>query len=202
MLTYEHLLPTGVRMPKTLPVPLSFSSVSWEDNPFVETASEELGYPMVVKETHGSYGQQVRLAESREDLVRMLGEISPVPALVQEYVAFSRGRDVRIEVVGSEAVAAMKRVSETDFRANLYSGGRASAYEPNAEEKKIAVSACRALGLTFGGVDLLFGEDGHPYLCEVNSNAHIRSLFLCTGVNSAEHILREIRFRLSAEGSF
>lgn len=60
---------------------------------------------------------------------------------------------------------------------------------PNA---KIALDACKALGLTFGGVDILQGG----ILCEVNSNAHIINIMNCTGVDIAPLIFEEIKSRL------
>jgi len=41
-------------------------------------------------------------------------------------------------------------------------------------------------------VDLLFGQDNEPILCEVNSNAHIKNIYLCTGINVAEDLLKYI----------
>jgi glutathione synthase/RimK-type ligase-like ATP-grasp enzyme len=62
----------------------------------------------------------------------------------------------------------------------------------------LAIRACKALGLDFGGVDLLFGENDTPLLCEVNSNAHIKNILTCTGINVAEHILAYIREKCEA----
>ena len=53
-------------------------------------------------------------------------------------------------------------------------------------------NAMAALGLDFGGVDLLEAEDG-PVVCEVNSNAHFAGLLSATGVNPADHIMQYIR---------
>ena len=71
------------------------------------------------------------------------------------------------------------------------------AYTPTPEEASLALKAVRALGLTFAGVDVLFGEDG-PLICEVNSNAHFKTTLTCTGVNMATELLCEIAHRLEA----
>ena len=70
-------------------------------------------------------------------------------------------------------------------------------YEPTPEEAELALAAVRTLGLTFAGVDVLFGPDG-PLLCEVNSNAHFKTTLACTGVNMAAELLAEIGRRLEA----
>ena len=86
----------------------------------------------------------------------------------------------------------MYRYSLTDFRANLTAGGEMKPYEPTEEEAALAVSASTAVEADFSGVDLLFGEDG-PLVCEVNSNAHFKNLYQCTGVNTAYEILKFIK---------
>ena len=63
----------------------------------------------------------------------------------------------------------MKRISEKDFRANVSNGGRMEVYEPTDEEKKLAIRCASLVGADFAGVDLLFGEDGSPIVCEINS---------------------------------
>lgn len=191
-LTFLHLAGKGFPMPETLLVPLTFFPSEWKDNPFVDEASERLGFPMVVKENKGSFGGQVRLAENRDSLVEMLNASAHRGMLVQSFVASSFGRDVRVLVAGGKPVASMLRRSENDFRSNVSAGGKAFAHTPTPEQEALAVSACAELGLTFGGVDMLFGEDEKPLLCEVNSNSHIVSLRACTGINAAESILQAV----------
>lgn len=95
--------------------------------------------------------------------------------------------------MGDKAVAAMYRFSENgDFRANITNGGSMRAYQPAPEECALAVRAVKALGLDFAGVDLLFGNGGQDcadIVCEVNSNAHFKNMYDCTGVNAAECIM-------------
>ena len=51
----------------------------------------------------------------------------------------------------------------------------------------------KAIGLDFAGVDILFGEQEEPIVCEVNSNAHFKNIYDCTGVNTADYILEYIK---------
>ena len=90
----------------------------------------------------------------------------------------------------------MERYSDTDFRANVTIGGKMRNYTPTSEEKKMAVKAVKKLGLSFGGVDIIYGEDG-PVICEVNSNAHFKNILDCTGVNAADEILKYIATKVS-----
>ena len=116
--------------------------------------------------------------------------------IFQKYIRTSTGRDVRINMVGEEPVAAMLRCNPGDFRANVTNGGSMRPYTPTPEQIALAQKACRMLKLDFAGVDLLFGEDERPVLCEVNSNAHVKNIFDCTGIDVGESIFAHIRSRL------
>ena len=77
-------------------------------------------------------------------------------------------------------------------RANVARGAKTTVFEPPAEALAVAERACEVLGLDFAGVDLLFGKDGEPILCEVNSNAHFEGISAATGVDSADRITEHV----------
>ena len=136
--------------------------------------------------------------EDVETLRAKVLSLAGTPMLFQEMVTESRGRDVRVNVVGDRVVASILRQSQNgDFRSNLTLGGSMETYTPTPAEAKLALDAVRELGLTFAGVDVLFGAEG-PLICEVNSNAHFKTTLTCTGVNMADELLLEIRKRLGA----
>lgn len=192
-LTHLVLEKAGVPMPRTILAPMTYSNVGYTNLQFLEPAAKKLGFPMVVKECFGSFGWQVYLVHNKEELSGLVKKLAGKPFLMQEFIASSFGRDIRLQVVGDKVAAAMYRYSENgDFRANISNGGKMKSYEPTEEEKRLAVRACQALGLDFAGVDILFGETG-PVVCEVNSNAHFKNIHDCTGVNVAEHILSYLK---------
>ena len=190
--THLCLARHGLPQPRTIPAPLTFKGLGYSRLDFLDQAIGYLGLPMVIKECRGSFGWQVYLAKTRDDAASILIQHAPSPMLLQEFVAASAGEDIRIYVVGGRPIAAIKRHNEQDFRANVNSGGVAAAYRPTRLEAALACRAAEALGLDFAGVDLLLGQEG-PLLCEVNSNAHFRSLSSCTGVDVAGAILSHIR---------
>lgn len=179
-----------VKMPRTVIVPMTYRNIGYSNTDFVKKAADKLGLPMIIKECFGSFGQQVYLAESVDEALRIVGETSE-PLIFQEFISQSRGRDIRINMVGKEAVASMLRYNESDFRANITNGGSMYNYEPNDNEIKIAKKVSDILNLDFGGIDILFGDDG-PLICEVNSNAHFKNIYDCTGVNVAYYIVEYI----------
>ena len=190
-LTHERLLGTGIRMPKTFFAPLTFPACGYPDLSFLLPVEKELGFPMVMKECFGSFGAQVYLVHSHEELVQRVLACVGTPFLMQELIQESMGRDIRINMVGDRAVATMERYNEHDFRANITNGGSMRRYEPTEEELQMARQVMKELQLDFAGVDIMFGKDG-PVLCEVNSNAHFKNIYDCTGVNVADAIMEYI----------
>ena len=191
-LTYLRLRDSGIRQPHTFISPKKFHADGLLPEGLIISAIDRLGFPMVMKECLGSFGAQVYLLDTHGDLERKIAETGERPYILQEYIAASKGRDTRLQVVGNEVIAAMKRYNENDFRANITNGGSMEPFEPSEEMKEMALKACHVLGLDFAGVDILFGAEG-PVLCEVNSNAHFKNLYDCSGINAAEYIIRHIK---------
>lgn len=185
----------NIKVPETFFAPMTYSGIGFAGSyAFLDSIEEKLGYPLVVKEAYGSFGAQVYLAGNRGELEKIIHQCHTSELLFQRFVAASRGRDIRIQVVGGRVIGSMYRYSDSDFRANITAGGSMKPYEPSEEEKKLAILAAEAVGADFAGVDLLFDEDG-PVVCEVNSNAHFKNLQECTGVNTAYEILSYLRDR-------
>lgn len=191
-LTHLKLSASAIPQPKTILCPKTFPVAGYTHFEFLEYAGDILGYPMVIKERLGSLGEQVYLAHNRIEAENILKSIGGREALLQEYV--TGGEDLRINVVGGRYLAAMKRISDGDFRANISrGGGRAERANPTESEIDLALKSCEALGLDFAGVDILWRRDGSPVVCEVNSNAHTNGFYACTGINVAEYIIRHIK---------
>ncbi len=192
-LTHIALSNRGIAMPRTLVAPLVFPGHSEHDGRFVQRAMDELGFPMVVKECFGSFGAQVYLVHNEKELDDLHRRLMHTPHLAQEFIASSCGRDVRLQVVGDRVVASVLRVSDHDFRANASNGGAMHPFDAPREFVDMAVRCCDILGADFAGVDLLFGPEDQPLLCEVNSNAHFKNLYHCTGVDVADAMARHMR---------
>jgi len=192
-MTHLILQSKGILMPKTVLAPMTFGNIGYTNHDYLTKVEEELGFPMVVKECFGSFGMQVYLAKDHDSLIEIVNQIGAAPHLYQEFITSSAGKDLRLHVVGDKVVTSMYRYSRNgDFRANITNGGQMKPYEPNEQEIALAVESAKSLGLVFAGVDLLFGADGNPMVCEVNSNAHFKNIFDCTGVNVADAIMEEI----------
>ena len=149
------------------------------------------GVPVVIKLIRGTQGKGVVLAKNLATAVAVLEKVYKAKrqALVQEYIAESRGRDTRVIVVGDRCIAAMERIApDGDFRANLHRGGSAVSITPDPETSRMALAAAKAHGLAVAGVDLIQSERG-PLLLEVNSSPGLEGIEGVTGVDIALEII-------------
>lgn len=190
--TYERLVNADIPIPETIIAPKTFGMEINVGHPFLQQVIDYFRYPFIMKEAFGSFGEQVYLVHHETDVHNYLTKIGEAPFVFQQYIHSSYGVDLRLQVVGNEVVAAMKRTSKDDFRANITSGGKMEPYHPNTYEIELAIEATKAIGADFAGVDLLFGKGDARYVCEVNSNAHIRNLLECTQINVAPYIIKHI----------
>lgn len=189
--TYQLLANEGIPIPKTIFAPKTFGLPHAFKEEYFAKIIETFGFPFIIKEAFGSFGEQVYWIENEAQLYKKVAEISGRPFMFQEIIHSSCGKDLRLQVIGNEVVTAMKRTAEHDFRANVTTGGFMRPYKPTKEEVELAIRASRLIGADFSGVDLLFGKTG-PIVCEVNSNAHIRNILDCTGINAAPFIIDHI----------
>lgn len=195
METYLRLAGKGVPLVKTLAGLLCFMPEAPVKEETARRIESELGYPVIVKESYGSLGKNVYMARDRAELVNVMESVKCCPHLFQQAVQTSFGRDVRVIVVGGKVFAAMLRRSEKDFRSNIELGGRGEPFALTSEMREVCERAASALGLDYCGIDLLFGEEEKPLICEVNSNAFFGGIERATGKNVArayaEHIRKE-----------
>jgi tetrahydromethanopterin:alpha-L-glutamate ligase len=155
----------------------------------------------VVKPIFGSQGKEiVKLESTRPNLKSNLEAILKKRGVlyVQAFVP-NPGRDIRVFVVGEEALGAMYRVSVDDsFVSNLSQGGTPVACEVTAEMEKLAVRATQSVGADFAGVDLIEGEDGLMVL-EVNGTPSGRGINQACGIDVTERIVDLLFERLEVD---
>ncbi len=165
--TMQVLARAGVGIPKTV---VSRNSTDIDD--LIEKIG---GTPVIIKLARGTHGNGVVLAESKKAAKSVLQAFylsneEGTNVLLQEFIKESAGTDIRAFVVGSRVVATMQRQSlDDDFRSNLHKGGEGTAIKLTEEERKVAIKAAKALGLSVAGVDMMRSERG-PLILEVNAS--------------------------------
>jgi tetrahydromethanopterin:alpha-L-glutamate ligase len=152
----------------------------------------------IVKPIFGSQGKGIVMLSEKEpnmssELEGLLNERGVL--YIQEFVP-NPGRDIRVFVVGDQAVGAMYRVSlDGSVVSNLSQGGRPVTCELTEEIRDLAARATKAVGADFAGVDLIEGEEGLLVL-EVNGTPSGRGINQACGVDVTEKIVASLFERL------
>ena len=178
----QILSKAGVGIPNTI-----FS----RETDAVDDLVDQIGLPMIIKVARGTHGRGVVLAETRKAAKSVIQAfyVERVSILLQEYIEESSGTDIRAIVVGGRVVASMQRQSLTDdFRSNIHMGGEGKKIKLTEEERKTAVKAARAMGLSVAGVDMVRSKRG-PLVLEVNSSPGLEGIETVTGRNVAGKIV-------------
>jgi ribosomal protein S6--L-glutamate ligase len=153
------------------------------------------GPPAIVKLHQGTQGIGVMLAETRQAVESTLEAFWTLgqDIILQEFIAESRGKDVRAIVVGKRVVAAMRRRAQKgEFRSNLHRGAEPEAIplkELDPRYAKAAVEACKVMALEVAGVDMLETRSG-PKILEINSSPGLEGIERATGQNVAAAVIR------------
>lgn len=192
-----------INTPLSFKVPFTYENIgiSRESNfDFIDIIEKEIiengrsgkAYPIILKECYSSFGMGVHLAMNKDELIDLICKYGNKECIIQEYIESASGKDVRVQMVGSNFVAAMMRSNQNDFRANITNGGVMSNFEPTEKDLSLCRNIMNCLGLDFAGIDIMHDKDGEPIFCEANSNAHFKNLYDLTGINTAEAMIKYI----------
>jgi len=115
--------------------------------------------------------------------------------IVQEYIEYSKGRDLRVIVIGGRVIGAMQRKStDGSFKANISRGGEGAPYDIDDEMEMLAIQVAKVLDLDVAGVDLLFHSDGYR-ICEANSAPGFKGFEEALGINIPQKVFDYAKLR-------
>jgi len=158
----------------------------------LEAAIERVGgLPVILKFLRGAQGVGVILADTFRNAESTLDAFWSMNQnlLIQEFIAESEGKDIRVIVVGGSEVAVMQRKARNgEFRSNIHRGGWAELVHPSAELIDVARHAARTLGLDVAGVDLLESRRG-PLVLEVNASPGLEAIEKISECDVAQRIV-------------
>src|SRR5438477_6871512 len=146
----QQLASAGVRIPRTV-----LARGGGDVAALVEQVG---GLPAILKLIQGTQGVGVMIAHSAAEVESILSTMWDLgqEILLQEFIAESRGRDVRALVVGDQVVGAMRREAPRgEFRSNIHRGAEGTPIDLPPAYAQAAVRAARVLGLDVAGGDLL-----------------------------------------------
>jgi len=125
---------------------------------------------VIVKPLFGSMGHGMVRVSDLETAFRVFRALEMARAVfyVQRVVEHA-GCDVRAFVVGDRVIAAIeRRARDGGWRTNISLGGEARAIDLPPAWSELALTAARAMGADYAGVDLLPASDGTIHVLEVN----------------------------------
>ena len=164
-----------------------------------ELVEKVVGFPCVLKVVTGSHGKGVYLCENAkqfEDLSELVSSLDfKNSMIVQEYVQYSEGRDLRVIVIGGRVVGAMLRQStDGSFKANISRGGEGTSFDVDDQMELLAIQTAKVLDLDIAGVDLLFHSDGYR-ICEANSSPGFKGFEKALGINIPQKVFDYAKLR-------
>lgn len=182
----QLLVMKDVNMPAT-----GFAHAASDINDLIDLVG---GPPLVIKLIEGTQGVGVVLAETRKAAESVTQTLRGLNAniIIQEYIAESKGSDIRCFVIGDKVVASMQRKAASgEFRANLHRGGTAGHVRITKTEREAAIKAAKIMGLGMAGVDLIRSKRG-PLILEINSSPGLEGIETATQKDIATAIIKHI----------
>lgn len=150
-------------------------------------AVERIGYPAVIKPTVGSWGRLVSRVNDRDSAEAViehravLGSAQQQVFYVQEHID-KPGRDLRIFVVGGEAIAGIERRSE-HWLTNTALGATTAGVDVSGEVGEISARAAACVGGDIVAVDLLECPQRGLLVNEINHSMEFRNSVDASGVD-------------------
>ena len=160
-------------------------------------AIEELGYPVVIKPTVGSWGRLLARVNDRDAAEAILehrttlGSVHHHVHYIQEHID-KPGRDIRVFVVGAEPIAAIARSSD-HWVTNTARGAKASGLAVTPDLADLARRAASAVRADICAIDILECPRRGPLVSEINHSMEFRNSIDTTGIDIpglvAEHTI-------------
>lgn len=185
--TSALLARSGVPQPKTM---LAFDPAS------ALQAIETLGYPVVLKPVVGSWGRllaRINDRDAAEALLEhkaVLGSYQHSMFYIQEYIN-KPGRDIRVFVVGGQAITAIYRKSQ-HWITNTARGGEGESCPITPEMAEICAKASMAVGGGVLAIDLLEHSERGLLVNEVNHTLEFHTAQPTSGIDIADMIVQYV----------
>lgn len=182
MRSLQLLSANGIGIPATV--------MAREASQLKEMVSLVGGMPVIVKLLQGQERRGVMVCETLQSLEAALEAVLGLGhnLIVQQYVK-STGQDVRVLVVGGEAVAAVRRRPRVGkLTQSLSRGARLERMEMTEAQRRAAVETARLVQLEVAAIDML-DVRGSPKVFEVNASPAIAEMEDATGMDLASRII-------------
>lgn len=145
--------------------------------PTIESYTERpksLAFPFIIKSVDGHGGNEVFLCENEQHVTAATKHLKNF--IYQPYIE-SNSTDVRLWMLGSTILAAVKRTGQNSFKSNYTLGGSIEKFAVPAELAQYAKTIAKSLQSDYIGIDFIVGADGQFYFNELEDPVGARSYY-------------------------
>lgn len=174
-----------------LTIPKTFWQVELEN---LEDIVNEVGFPLVIKRFGGFTGIGIMRVDNMTNCVKVIELLKQHNDrfLIQKFIPHLK--HARQIVLGNNVVGSIENtVRHGDFRSNREWESRSVPKNFSTEMQDIAITATRALGYEFGGVDIIWDEENIHYVLEVNFPCYFTNTQLTTNIPIAKMMIEYLR---------
>ena len=118
-------------------------------------------------------------------------------AFIAQPLCDEPGIDMRVYMLGGEAIAAVRRTSKTDFRSNFKLGGEVASVEVPPDAAEMARRLYDRLKFDFAGVDFI-RHGGRWIFNEIEDVVGTRMLYATTALDAAKLLMRHAARKVRA----
>ena len=167
--------------------PPTWVSVDYKKACAIVQRLADRGQAVVLKPIFGSQGKDLQLIHNVSELPKPSDE-QPRVYYLQQFIENAKPYDWRVFVVGDQVVSAMQRQG-CGWVNNAAQGAECRYAIIDDEAAALAIEAVRAVGLFYGGVDLISDMSNIMQVVEINSIPAWKSLQGVSSVNIAEYMV-------------
>ncbi|HEX5456140.1 MAG TPA: hypothetical protein VFW77_02115 [Candidatus Saccharimonadales bacterium] len=164
---YWRLYESGLPLPATIFVPRAHLK-NWVE----KTLGEHLDFPLVMKSTKGTRGEDNYLADSEAEILKIIEDNPGMEFLLQRFIP--NDEDYRVIVCGDDIALVIKRTAQKgNYKNNTSQGGTATLIEREKlpeDIRKVCIKAARGFSRDIAGVDIVIDKSNPDdfYFFEVN----------------------------------
>jgi RimK family alpha-L-glutamate ligase len=155
------------------------------------SAGKELDFPFILKDPYGWQGESVYLIKTQQAFEKKILQLPKQGFILQEYLPIDH--DIRIIVIGYEAIGAMKRLNpKNDFRSNLSIGGTAKQISLTKDLKCISEQIANHINSAMLGIDFFIHND-KIYVIEIETSPGFAGFSQCTKTKPVSLLLNYLQ---------
>ena len=158
----------------------------------IDSVEDIQAYPTIIKTVDGHGGDEVFLVNKLEKAKEILITYENRELIAQPYIE-SNSSDVRVFVIGTEIIGAVKRTGTDSFKSNYTLGGTVEKFNLPPAMEKDALKIATALRSDYIGIDFLLLLDGSWLLNEFEDPVGARSLYVTHDLSVAVRLMEFVK---------